>query len=62
MNDSLIASLGFVKFAHEQRHTSVAIQRHLANLKTAKMESLVGLVDAIYGEYRVIMQDVQVGA
>ena len=60
MNDSLIASLELVKFAEQRADKNLVIAGHLANLTVTRLESLIGLIDVIYGDYRHIMQDVEV--
>ena len=62
MNDTVINSLSLVSFAYfwEKRHPHEIIAGHLANLTTLRKDSVLGLVTAIYGDYRNAMQDVQV--
>ena len=60
MNDTVIGNLGLVAYARQREHTNKVISGHLTNLTVTRRQSVLGLVTAIYGDYRIVMQTVQV--
>ena len=60
MNDTVLRNLELVQFAESRQNKSSMLAGHLANLTTTRLQSIIGLIDVIYGGYRAVMQEVQV--